>query len=57
LAAQLPGVVKGMVPLRIGEAARDELGWPLHVIDSSGHAPHIEPTQAFLAALAEIEAS
>jgi hypothetical protein len=44
LAAQLPGVVKGMVPPRIGEAARDKLGWPLHVIDSSGHAPRIEQT-------------
>jgi pimeloyl-ACP methyl ester carboxylesterase len=40
-----------MVPLRIGEAAQAACGWPLHVIDDAGHAPHIERPEAFLDAL------
>jgi 2-hydroxymuconate-semialdehyde hydrolase len=42
-----------MVPLRVGEAARDALGWPLHVVDGTGHVPHAERTGAFLDALAD----
>jgi 2-hydroxymuconate-semialdehyde hydrolase len=36
-----------MVPLSIGEAAASRHGWPLHVIDGAGHAPHIEQPEAF----------
>jgi pimeloyl-ACP methyl ester carboxylesterase len=39
------------VPLGLAEAASARLGWPLHVIDDAGHAPHIERPEAFLGAL------
>ena len=39
------------VSLALAEAARDALGWPLHVIDDAGHVPHIERSDAFLDAL------
>lgn len=39
------------VPLALAEAANDRLGWPLHVIEDSGHVPHIERPDRFLAAL------
>jgi len=42
-----------MVPLGFAEAADARLGWPLHVIDDAGHAPHIEQPDAFVEALAE----
>jgi 2-hydroxymuconate-semialdehyde hydrolase len=41
-----------MAPLRIAEATRAALGWPLHVIEDAGHVPHIEQPGAFLEALA-----
>ena len=40
-----------MVPLRVGEAASSEHGWPLHVVGDVGHVPHIERPDAFLAAV------
>jgi pimeloyl-ACP methyl ester carboxylesterase len=40
------------VPLRLAEDAASRLGWPLHVLDASGHVPHIERPDAFLDALA-----
>jgi len=39
-----------MVPLRIAELASSKFGWPLHVVDDSGHVPHIEQPEAFLRA-------
>jgi pimeloyl-ACP methyl ester carboxylesterase len=39
------------VPLGLAEAASARLGWPLHVIDDAGHAPHIERPEACLGAL------
>jgi pimeloyl-ACP methyl ester carboxylesterase len=41
------------VPLSLAEGASARLDWPLHVIDESGHVPHIERTEAFLDALME----
>lgn len=39
------------VPRGLAEAASSVLGWPLHVIDDTGHVPHIERSGAFLDAL------
>lgn len=39
------------VPLGLAEAARDRLGWPLHVIEDAGHVPHVERSEAFLEGL------
>jgi pimeloyl-ACP methyl ester carboxylesterase len=39
------------VPLRLAEGTSTRLGWPLRVIDDSGHVPHIERPQAFVSAL------
>ena len=39
------------VPLGLAEGASTRLGWPLHVIDDTGHAAHIEQPDAFLRAL------
>ena len=39
------------VPLALGEAASTRLGWPLHVIEDTGHVPHVEQSEAFLEAL------
>jgi pimeloyl-ACP methyl ester carboxylesterase len=44
-----------MVPLQLAERASAALRWPLHVVDGSGHVPHIEAPGAFLATLATIE--
>jgi len=43
-----------MVPLSVGQGARGRLGWPLTVIANSGHAPHIEQPDDFVAALVAI---
>lgn len=45
------------VSLRLAEDAASRLGWPLHVIDRSGHIPHIEQRDAFLDALSRAGAS
>lgn len=42
------------VPLGLAQQASARLGWPLHVIEDSGHAPHIEQPAAFLRALEEV---
>jgi pimeloyl-ACP methyl ester carboxylesterase len=52
-AALLWGRHDRFVSLRLGEGARSRLGWPLHVIEDSGHVPHIEQPDAFEVALAE----
>ena len=39
------------VRLDHAERASRQLGWPLRVIDETGHVPHIERTGAFLNAL------
>jgi 2-hydroxymuconate-semialdehyde hydrolase len=36
------------VPLALAEAASTRLGWPLRVIERSGHVPHIERPDNFL---------
>src|ERR671912_159071 len=36
------------VPLALAEAASTRLGWPLRVIERSGHVPHIERPDDFL---------
>jgi pimeloyl-ACP methyl ester carboxylesterase len=41
-----------MVPLRVAEQAATRHGWPLHVIDHTAHAPHIERPESFVEALA-----
>jgi 2-hydroxymuconate-semialdehyde hydrolase len=35
------------VPLSVAEWARARLGWPLRVIEATGHVPHIERPEAF----------
>ncbi|MEP6527289.1 MAG: alpha/beta hydrolase [Nocardioidaceae bacterium] len=45
------------VSLQVGESASDRFGWPLHVVEETGHVPHIERPGAFLRAFAEIEAT
>ena len=42
-----------MVPLRVAEDARAQLGWPLHVVDDVGHVPHVDCPERFLRALRE----
>jgi 2-hydroxymuconate-semialdehyde hydrolase len=49
--AMLWGRHDRFVPLGLAEAASARLGWPLHVIDEAGHAPHIERADAFVDAL------
>jgi 2-hydroxymuconate-semialdehyde hydrolase len=49
--ALLSGRHDRMVPLRLAETASEKFGWPLHVIDDAGHAPHIEQPEQFVAAL------
>ena len=41
------------VPVGLATAASDRFGWPLHVIDASGHVPHIEQPAAFTQAIEE----
>jgi len=43
-----------MVPVSLAEHAATRHGWPLHVIDDAGHAPHIERPEAFCAELSTI---
>jgi pimeloyl-ACP methyl ester carboxylesterase len=43
-----------MVPVAIGEAASARHGWPLHVIDEAGHAPHVEQPDAFVETLTDV---
>lgn len=43
-----------MVPLSIGQAAANDHGWPLQVIDDAAHAPHIETPERFVTALATL---
>ncbi len=50
-AAILWGRHDRFVPLGLAEAAGSRLGWPLHVVDDAGHAPHMEQPDAFLDAL------
>ncbi len=38
------------VPLALAQAASTRLGWPLRVIDGTGHVPHVEQPPAFLQA-------
>jgi pimeloyl-ACP methyl ester carboxylesterase len=42
-----------MAPLHLAESASSAFGWPLHVIEDSGHVPFLEQPDAFLGALAE----
>jgi pimeloyl-ACP methyl ester carboxylesterase len=44
-----------MCPRSIAEHAAASFGWPLHVIDDAGHAPHVEQPDAFVRSLAAIE--
>jgi pimeloyl-ACP methyl ester carboxylesterase len=37
----------------VAQAAAARLGWPLQVIDETGHVPHIEQPAAFLGALSD----
>src|SRR5262245_57898238 len=45
------GLHDRMCPLSVGQAAADDLGWPLHVIDRAAHAPQIETPEEFVATL------
>lgn len=40
-----------VVPLRAAEQVSTRHGWPLHVIDDSGHLPHVEQPDAVLRVL------
>jgi 2-hydroxymuconate-semialdehyde hydrolase len=42
-----------MVPLRLAEDARSALEWPLHVVEDTGHVPHLERPDQFTRALSE----
>lgn len=39
------------VPLAVAEHARERVGWPLRVIERTGHVPHIERPESFLRAI------
>jgi 2-hydroxymuconate-semialdehyde hydrolase len=41
------------VPLAVAEHAGKRIGWPLRVIDRTGHVPHIERPESFLRILLE----
>ncbi len=41
------------VPLGLAEGTSSRLGWPLHVIEDAGHAPHMERPDAFMEALTD----
>jgi pimeloyl-ACP methyl ester carboxylesterase len=43
-----------MVPIAVAHHAATRHGWPLHVVDDTGHAPHIERPEAFCAELTAI---
>jgi 2-hydroxymuconate-semialdehyde hydrolase len=53
-AALLWGRHDRMVPIAVAHHAATRHGWPLHVVDDTGHAPHIERPEAFCAELAAI---
>jgi len=40
-----------MAPLRLAESVAAAHGWPLHVIEHTGHVPHLEQPDAFLETL------
>ena len=42
-----------MTPLGLADDARTRFGWPLHVLEGAGHAPHVERPDEFAAALEE----
>jgi pimeloyl-ACP methyl ester carboxylesterase len=42
-----------MVPIATAQAVAAELGWPLHVVEDAGHAPHLERPDAFLETLSD----
>jgi pimeloyl-ACP methyl ester carboxylesterase len=42
-----------IVSVRVAESAGSQLGWPLHLVEDAGHAPHIEQPAAFLATLTD----
>ncbi len=46
-----------MVPLRIAKRAAGMFGWPLHVVEDAAHAPHLEQPDAFVQALAAVDAA
>ena len=45
------GEADRMVPLALAKTASARFGWPLHVVEDAGHAPHLERPDAFLATL------
>lgn len=42
------GAKDRFVPLSLAEEAASRIGWPLRVIDETGHVPHIERPDAFI---------
>jgi pimeloyl-ACP methyl ester carboxylesterase len=46
-----------MMPLAFAREASRRLGWPLHLIPGTAHAPHIEHPEAFVATLLSIISS
>ncbi|MEU4289917.1 alpha/beta hydrolase [Kribbella sp. NPDC026596] len=47
------GAKDRFVPLGLAQDASARLGWPLQVIDDTGHVPHIERPEAFVSMLEE----
>jgi pimeloyl-ACP methyl ester carboxylesterase len=45
------GALDRMVPVRVGNAAATELGWPLRTIPDAGHVPNLEDPVSFLDAI------
>jgi pimeloyl-ACP methyl ester carboxylesterase len=43
-----------MVPICVAHEAERRHGWPLHVVDDTAHAPHIERPDEFCARLSTI---
>lgn len=46
-----------MVPPSVGKGARQRLGWPIHIVTRSAHAPHIEQPDDFVKTLGSIQDS
>ncbi len=44
-----------MVPLGLAEAASARHGWPLYIVESAAHVPHIEQPEPFVEVLTAIE--
>jgi 2-hydroxymuconate-semialdehyde hydrolase len=44
-----------MTPPALARAASTRLGWPLHVVDSAAHVPHLEQPGAFADRLLELQ--